>query len=74
MAHNPEKYLYDIQDSCQFLIEFCRGHTRIIGFRHILVHGYDALNYDVVWAVVQNKIPEILEDTSKLLKQADNPE
>ena len=84
---DPQKYLYDMLSSCQFLLEFTRGKTtddyindrafrsamerelqiigeammqldhvapqitdkipeyrNIIGFRHVLVHGYDSLD------------------------------
>ncbi len=27
MPHDPEKYLYDIRSSCEFLLDFTAGHT-----------------------------------------------
>ena len=107
--HEPEKYLYDILSSCEFLLEFTRNKTvdnyiaerafrsaverelqivgeallqldkvspaiarqipdymNIIGFRHILVHGYDSLNPATVWNVIETKL-ESLETKIKSL-------
>ncbi len=29
--------------------------------RDVIVHKYDQLDFDIVWDVVQNKLPEILD-------------
>ena len=31
-------------------------YRKIIGFRHVLVHGYDSLNSKTVWNVVETKL------------------
>lgn len=31
-------------------------YLNIIGFRHVLVHGYDALNPATVWNVIETKL------------------
>ncbi len=36
-------------------------HQRIIGFRHVLVHGYDALEADIVWHIVTEKLPLLVQ-------------
>jgi len=103
MSHRePEKYLYDMLSSCEFLLEFTLGRTvndyiedrafrsaierelqiigeallqldkvnpeiarqipdylNIIGFRHILVHGYDSLNPTTVWNVIETKLESL---------------
>jgi len=41
---------------------------RIIGFRHILVHGYFALKHEVVWGVLKNKLSTLLAEVEALLK------
>ena len=112
--HDPQKYLYDIQNCCRFLIDFTKGrtvddykndrpfrsaverelqiigeamlqldsaypqiaeqisqHRNIIGFRHVLVHGYDSLNPDTVWNVIETKLQILLKQTSDLLKSLD---
>ena len=42
-------------------------HRSIIGFRHVLVHGYDSLDPNTVWNVVEAKVPVLLEQAKKLL-------
>lgn len=115
MQRDPEKYLFDMLDSCRFLLEFTAErtleelrndrafrsaverelqiigealmqlvrvapsiaervseHQRIIGFRHILVHGYDILDQDLVWTVVREKLPILRDEVQVLLKQRDD--
>lgn len=110
--HNPKKYLYDIANCCEFVLEITGGktvedykndrifrsalerelqiigeamlqldnvssetaerisqHRSIIGFRHVLVHGYANLDPDTVWNVVETKISILLEQTKKLLRE-----
>ncbi|HPO13560.1 MAG TPA: DUF86 domain-containing protein [Candidatus Hydrogenedentes bacterium] len=112
MPHNPEKYLYDMLDSSQFLLNFIQGrqladlredrgfraaverelmiigeamwalskthadiasqipeHNRIIRFRHILVHGYDQIDQDLVWIILQEKLPALCDVVAKLLNK-----
>ena len=41
----------------------------IVGFRHILVHGYDILNLDVIWAVIEDDLTPLQDQAKKLLEQ-----
>ena len=43
-------------------------HRSIIGFRHVLVHGYSNLDPNTVWNVVETKISTLLEQAKKLLR------
>ncbi len=38
------------------------------GMRDHITHGYEQVNLDVVWDVIQNKIPELLPQIEPLLK------
>lgn len=110
MAHDREKYVFDMLDACRFLIEFTAGegverykrdrpfrgaverelqiigeammrlksldasfaaqiseHERIIGFRHVLVHGYDSIDPDVLWHVIIAKLPILRTELEALL-------
>jgi len=46
-------------------------YQRIIRFRHILVHGYDIVDHDVVWNILQNKLPVLRTDVERLLGEED---
>ncbi len=41
----------------------------VIGVRHVIVHGYTAINYTTVWDIVQHRVPE-LEITLETLLNA----
>ncbi len=113
MPRDPEKYLFDMLDSCRFLLRFTAGRTldeytrdrgfrsavdrelqiigealiqlhqlapqiaekisdyqRIIGFRHVLVHGYDSLNHELVCYVIEHKLRNLQGEVQALLDQA----
>jgi len=44
------------------------GHSRIIAFRNILVHGYADLDDRIVWDIVQSKLPTLLREVESLLE------
>lgn len=50
-------------------VEKISEHRSIIGFRHVLVHGYDSLDPDTVWNVVEVKIALLLKQAQDLLLQ-----
>ena len=107
---NPQKYLYDIINCSEFVLQLTKDktvddykndrvfrsalerelqiigeamlqldrmspetvekiseHRSIIGFRHVLVHGYDSLDPDTVWNVVEMKIALLLKQANELL-------
>ena len=109
---NPKKYLYDIINCSEFVLQLTEGktvedyksdrifrsalerelqiigeamlqldhvspetvdqiseHRNIIGFRHVLVHGYDSLDPDTVWNVIETKIEVLLKQARELLEQ-----
>lgn len=37
------------------------------GMRDVIVHDYDQLDFDVIWDVVENKLPELLNLIDSLL-------
>lgn len=45
-------------------------HRRIIGFRHILAHGYDVVEDAVVWDIVQHFLPVLRQEVAGLLAAA----
>ena len=53
MSHDSEKFLQDMLDS--------------IRFRHVLVHGYDVVDPDITWAILQEKLPVLRNEVEGLL-------
>ena len=51
-------------------IEESIGAARqIVGFRNRIIHGYAEINSDIVWAIVQNEVPLLLEKANAFLEQ-----
>jgi len=113
MSHRePAKYLFDMLNSCDFLIAFTADKTleqykqdrafrsaverelqiigealmqldcyhpdiaarvpdyrNIIGFRHVLVHGYDRLNPVTVWNAIETKLVSLKSVLETLLAE-----
>jgi uncharacterized protein with HEPN domain len=40
---------------------------RIIGFRNILIHGYDMVDDRIVWNAVENHLPLLIKEIQQLL-------
>jgi uncharacterized protein with HEPN domain len=49
------------------LLERISGHYRIIGFRNVLVHGYDSIDDATVWSAVVDGVPILLCEVEALL-------
>jgi uncharacterized protein with HEPN domain len=43
-------------------------HRKIIAFRNILIHGYAVVVDDLVWGIVESKLPDLLETVEQLLR------
>jgi uncharacterized protein with HEPN domain len=42
-------------------------HHRIIGFRNILIHGYDVVDETIVWQAVTKHLPILIGEIKKIL-------
>ncbi|MBW8040138.1 MAG: DUF86 domain-containing protein [Planctomycetes bacterium] len=42
-------------------------HRRIIGFRNILIHGYDNIDEAIVWQAVTNHLPILIREVKEIL-------
>lgn len=42
----------------------------IIGFRNRLIHGYDAVDDEIVWRIIQEKAPLLSQEVRALLEKA----
>ena len=45
---------------------------QIIGFRNILVHGYDVIRDREVWKILEDDLPALAREVDALLKQGDD--
>jgi uncharacterized protein with HEPN domain len=46
-------------------------YKRIIGFRNILIHGYAQVDNRLVWSVVEDKLPTLLDEVIQLLENSE---
>lgn len=44
-----------------------REHRKVIGFRNVLIHGYAEVDDAVVWSIITEKLPLLVDDVQKLL-------
>jgi uncharacterized protein with HEPN domain len=42
-------------------------YRKIVGFRNALIHGYDVVDDEVTWGIVQQKLPRLREEIERLL-------
>ncbi len=50
------------------LLEKVSEHHRIIGFRNILIHGYDIVDEAIVWKAVTEHLPILIGEIKEILK------
>lgn len=46
------------------------SHNQIVAFRNILIHGYDTIDYEIVWQAVQESLPVLRSEVEQLLSEA----
>lgn len=49
------------------LLEKISEHHRIIGFRNILIHGYDIVDEAIVWQAVTKHLPVLVREVKEIL-------
>jgi len=60
--------LMQLDDTRSDIAEQIPDYLNIIGFRHVLVHGYDALNPATVWNVIETKLALLKDQLQRILK------
>ncbi|MHC4508599.1 MAG: HepT-like ribonuclease domain-containing protein [Planctomycetota bacterium] len=48
------------------LAEEIRDVHKVVGLRNVLAHGYDVLEHEILWDIVENKLPILKADILKL--------
>jgi uncharacterized protein with HEPN domain len=64
-----------IGEAVKFLIEngmFGSDKRKIVDFRNIIVHHYFGINSDIVWDVLQTKIPDLKSELNEMINTFDN--
>lgn len=45
-----------------------RPYEQILGFRNRIFHEYAGVDTEIVWAIVQDEVPRLLDNAEALLK------
>ena len=69
MPTRTTRYLWDVQEAATAVTRFTE-HRQVIGFRNVLVHGYDDVGYENVWGIVTTKQPILVEEVRGLLESS----
>ena len=56
-----------IRNTDDKLLEKVSEHHRIIGFRNILIHGYDIVDEAIIWQAVTNHLPILIREVKEIL-------
>lgn len=53
-------------------IEFQMEHPEIewapiISFRNRLIHGYESIDFDIMWSIIQSDLPRLVEKLEKII-------
>jgi uncharacterized protein with HEPN domain len=46
----------------------------IIGLRNRLIHGYDAVDFDILWTIVKQDVPVLIEHLELILLEVRRPD
>ena len=48
-------------------------YRKIISFRNVLIHGYDAVTDSITWDIIQNKLPILQQELNNLTRNVSPP-
>ena len=65
-----EKPLSRIKRIDEKYLEGISEYHRIIGFRNILIHGYDSINELIVWNAVEKHLPILKQEIQKMIDES----
>jgi uncharacterized protein with HEPN domain len=43
--------------------------SQIVSLRHRLIHGYDAVDMDILWQILKNDLPILIEELDRILSK-----
>jgi uncharacterized protein with HEPN domain len=50
------------------LLQNITDHQRIVDFRNVIAHGYDAVDNELIWSAVLNHLPKLKRQAEQLLR------
>jgi len=51
----------------------CIPWAQIIGLRNRLIHGYDNVDFDILWQIVTQDLPPLIAELEKILSSGPQP-
>ena len=45
---------------------------QVIGMRHRLIHGYDKVDYDILWETIERNLPDLIAALDRALNENSN--
>ncbi len=57
-----------IKNTDDELLERISEHRRIIGFRNILIHGYDVVDEGLVWKAATDHLPVLVTEIEAIMR------
>ena len=42
---------------------------QMIGARNRLIHGYDSVDFDILWAIIKNDLPDLILRLQEILQE-----
>jgi len=54
--------------------EFRSRHPQVpwrqtVGMRNRLIHGYDTVNFDILWSIIQEDLPPLIEKLEAIVRE-----
>ena len=46
--------------------------NQIVGLRNRLIHGYDSVDFDVLWGIVSSDLPKLIAEFERLLPEGES--
>ena len=69
-VRDPREALARIRDLERPIFEQIPDAAKVVALRNIIIHGYDAVDPKVLWAIVEDRLPELTALLSRLLEEA----
>jgi uncharacterized protein with HEPN domain len=42
---------------------------QIVGMRHRMIHDYDVIDFDILWAVLRQDLPPLIEQLDAIVRE-----